>query len=327
LKLRGYIQADGRFYLNDPKHTAPDTFLINRVRPVFEGTVFRNFDFKLMPDFGQGKTVIQDAYLDAHFLPGLSVRAGKFKGPVDLERLQSARDLIFVERALTVDLVPNRDIGVSLHGEFFGGVLGYEAGVFNGSIDGSSNDADENDSKDVEGRIFVQPFKRTEIGPLQGLGFGVAGTTGRQNGAAPSYKTVGQQTFFQLQLGRHSDGHARPHRPAGQLLLGTVRPFGGICGLDRTIAKGTANARLENSAWQVAGSLVLTGEKASYFGVAPAKPFDPAKRQWGALEIAARISQLEVDDDAFRNFGTASAPTLSRTAPNPLRAPPPGGWA
>lgn len=32
----------------------------------------------------------------------------------------------------------------------------------------------------------------------------------------------------------------------------------------------------------------------------PARPFDPAKHQWGALELAARYSQVTVDPDAFR---------------------------
>ena len=41
LKLRGYIQADARFYMGDSKIDPVDTFLLNRVRPVFEGTVFR----------------------------------------------------------------------------------------------------------------------------------------------------------------------------------------------------------------------------------------------------------------------------------------------
>jgi phosphate-selective porin OprO/OprP len=308
LKIRGYIQADGRFYLNDTKDTATDTFLLNRVRPVFEGTVFHNFDFKLMPDFGQGKAVIQDAFLDAHFLPWLSVRVGKFKGPVGLERLQSARDLQFVERALPIDLVPNRDIGVALHGEFFGGVLGYEAGVFNGSIDGNSNDVDENDEKDFEGRLFLQPFKQSQMAPLRGLGIGVAGTFGVQNGAPPSYKTVGQETFFSLNAGVAAVGDRSRVAPQGYYYWG---PFGLMVEYvanSQGLQKGAVITQLRSSAWQVQGALVLTGEKASYTGVAPLKPFAPGQGQWGAFELVGRITQLEVGDGVFHNFGTAASP-------------------
>lgn len=308
LKLRGYLQADGRFYLGDSQHTFTDTFLLNRVRPVFEGTVFKNFDFKLMPDFGQGKAVVQDAYLDAHFLPWLSLRAGKYKGPVGLERLQSARDLIFVERALPTDLVPNRDIGAAVHGDFLGGVLGYEAGVFNGAADGGSDDADESDSKNVAGRIFVHPFKKTNVAPLQSLGLGVAGTIGHENGTAPSYKTIGQQTFFSFNSGVTANGDRTRVSPQGYYYWGPFGLLGEYVVSAQDVNKGALKERLHNSAWQVAASYVLTGEKASHNGVVPHRPFDPRQGQWGALELAARVSQLNVDPNAFYNFGSGAKP-------------------
>ena len=104
LRLRGYPQSDARFYSRRPRNRGADTFLLRRVRPLLEGTIFRFVDFRLMPDFGSGTTVLQDAYVDLKFAPRFKVRAGKFKGPVGLERLQSALDIPFVERALpTVD--------------------------------------------------------------------------------------------------------------------------------------------------------------------------------------------------------------------------------
>jgi phosphate-selective porin OprO/OprP len=308
LKLRGYIQADGRFYVGDSKQAFTDTFLLNRVRPVFEGTVFKDFDFKLMPDFGQGRAVVQDAYLDAHFLPWLSLRAGKFKAPVGLERLQSARDLIFVERALPNDLVPNREIGAALHGEFLKGVLGYEAGVFNGAPDGGSDDADENDSKDVAGRIFVQPFKLSELEPLQGLGVGLAATTGHEDGAAPAYKTIGQQTFFTFNSGTTASGNRNRISPQGYYYWGPFGFLGEYVISSEDISRGALRKRLANTAWQAAASYVLTGEKASYSGVVPKRPFSLSEHHWGAFELAARASQLTVDSDAFNNFGTAARP-------------------
>ena len=51
---------------------------------------------------------------------------------------------------------------------------------------------------------------------------------------------------------------------------------------------------LEAKAWQVTVSVALTGDKASYGGVRPKRPFDPSKGQWGALELAARVHRLEL---------------------------------
>lgn len=62
-----------------------------------EGTVFRYYDFKIMPDFGQGKTVLQDAYLDAKYFTLAQLMIGKYKVPFGIERLQSARDLEWVQ--------------------------------------------------------------------------------------------------------------------------------------------------------------------------------------------------------------------------------------
>lgn len=308
LKLRGYIQADGRFYLNDSHDSFSDTFLLNRVRPVFEGTVYRNFDFKIMPDFGQGKTVIQDAYLDAHLFPALSLRAGKFKGLVGLERLQSARDLLFVERALPTAMVPNRDIGASVHGELGGGVFGYDIGVFNGSVDGGSNDIDENDGKDVAGRVFVHPFRTTKVEAIKGFGLGLAGSVGYENGIAPAYRSVGQQTFFSFNPGVRATGDRSRISPQGYYYWGPFGLLGEYVVATEDVSKGAASARLHNWAWQVSISSVLTGEKASYTGVAPDSPFNLQSGGWGAFELVGRLSQLHVDDGAFHNFGTAASP-------------------
>ena len=46
-----------------------DNFLLRRVRPIFAGTVGRHFEFQIMPDFGIGTTVLQDAWLDVNYSP------------------------------------------------------------------------------------------------------------------------------------------------------------------------------------------------------------------------------------------------------------------
>ncbi|HYG61975.1 MAG TPA: porin, partial [Thermoanaerobaculia bacterium] len=208
LKVRGYVQLDGRFWQGDEERPATDTFLLRRVRPIFEGTLYKNFDFRIMPDFGGGTTVLQDAYIDGRFSPAAKVRVGKFKAPVGLERLQSGTDILFVERALPTNLVPNRDLGIQLFGDFAGGGVTYAVGVFNGVPDGGTADSDTNDSKDVAARLFFQPFLAGG-GAFKNLGVGIAASQGSQEGTltAPGlagYRTPGQQTFFSYR----SDGTA-----------------------------------------------------------------------------------------------------------------------
>jgi phosphate-selective porin OprO/OprP len=59
---------------------------------------------------------------------------------------------------------------------------------------------------------------------------------------------------------------------------------------------------MDNVAWQVAASYVLTGEKASYRSVTPAHSLERSQGHWGAVEIAVRYSELRVDRDAFPIF-------------------------
>ena len=62
LKLRGYVQADARVFPNNGGDTGFNNFTLRRVRPILEGTVYKYFDYKIMPDFGGGTATIQDAW-------------------------------------------------------------------------------------------------------------------------------------------------------------------------------------------------------------------------------------------------------------------------
>ena len=210
LKLRGYAQLDGRLFLGDARKPQTDTFLLRRARPILEGTIYRIFEFRIMPDFGGGQATLYDAYLEARFSPTLRLRAGKFKPPVGIERLQSATDLAFAERALPTNLVPNRDLGIQLSGDLLAGKLGYALGVFNGTVDLGNGDADSNDAKDVEARLFWRPFQPAASSvPAIDLGLGVGASVGRHEGTAtapglPSYRAPSQASFFAYR----SDGTA-----------------------------------------------------------------------------------------------------------------------
>ena len=159
LRLRGYAQADGRFYPSDDLGAATDNFLLRRARPILEATVGQYFGFRIMPDFAGSQAQLLDAYWEGRFDPALSVRAGKFKPPIGFERIQSATDITFAERGLPTNLAPSRDIGLQVAGEIGEGVLEYQAGIFNGAADLASADADLNDSKDLAARVFVRPIR------------------------------------------------------------------------------------------------------------------------------------------------------------------------
>lgn len=310
LRFRAHLHADSRWYAdNDSPSDQRDGFLLRRVRPILEGTMYEKFGFRLMPDFAGGTTQILDAYVDANLYPQFRIRAGKFKGPVGLERLQSPADILFVERGFPTQLVPNRDIGLQLSGDLFRGTLTYQAGVFDGAVDGASLDADNNNGKDFAGRLFAQPFKNSEIGPLQGLGLGFAYTAGNQIGTAatsnlPRFLTPGQNVFFSYGSGAFADGSRHRYAPQLYYSWGPLGVLGEYVLSRQEITRGSNHREISNSAWELTASYVLTGEDASYRGVTPRRAFDLSKGDWGAFEVVARMGQLRVDDDVF--LGTAA---------------------
>lgn len=119
LHLGGYLQADGRFFADDQAKTLTNDLLIRRARPVLEATVYRYYFFRLLPDFTGTATTLYDAWFEARFRPQLAIRAGKFKPAIDLERLQSATDIKFVERGLPTNLAPRAAGGADRPGEKF----------------------------------------------------------------------------------------------------------------------------------------------------------------------------------------------------------------
>ncbi len=312
LKIRGQIQADARNYIADNTSAGFNTFLIRRARPILEGTVYKYFDFRLMPDFGGGTTALQDAYIDFKYWPKASVRFGKFKAPVSLERLQADANKSFIEDSLVSNLVPNRDVGVDLHGELFEGAVNYDAGVFNGVPDGVSADTDNHDDKDFVGRIFALPFKNTTHGALNKLGIGVGGSVGRAHGSTgssqlPGFKSGGQENFFSYASGVFADGGRFRIAPQGYYYNGPFGLLGEWAFSSQRVRKGISDGTIKNSAWEVTSSYVLTGENASYEGVIPRDNFDPGAEKWGAFETVARINSLGVEKGAFPVFANASS--------------------
>src|SRR5688572_19778717 len=99
LKLKGYTHADARTFLEEQNDSNQDQFVIRRARPILEGLVYKAIEFRIMPDFGGGTTVLQDAWADIGYFPAVKLRGGKFKTPFGIERLRSATAINFVERA------------------------------------------------------------------------------------------------------------------------------------------------------------------------------------------------------------------------------------
>jgi phosphate-selective porin OprO/OprP len=317
LQIGLLVHGDGRFAAGEDAAAVADTFGVRRLRPYLRGRLLRRFEFYFNPDFAGGTLVVQDAYVDTIFAPAFRIRAGKGKTPFGMERLHSASNILFLERAFPTALVPNRDVGVQVLGDISGGIVSYLAGVMNGVADGASGELDANDSKDVSGRLVFRPFTRRTASALRGLGLAISGSAGRQAGAAalPTFRTqTMQQTYFTYGAGAVAAGTRTRYSPQ---LFFFRRQLGGwfeYVHTEMPITRAGVTGDVAHDAWQVAGSWVLTGEAATDAGVGvrPTAIFDPSTGHWGAFQVAARYHQLEVGQSAVA-LGLAAA-DASRTA-------------
>ena len=333
MTLHGLVQFDSRtFFDPNPYTQGEDGFLLRRARPILAATMFRDYDFLLVPDFGGSSVQLFDASVNCRFAPWLQLKAGKFKGPVGLEQLQTDAAASFNERSLASDLVPMRDVGIQLGGDVELGksLLTWAVGAYDSDGDGRLAGNSPN-SNDIEfgGRLFWQPFKNDSDSRLRGLGFGAGGsycnvssnsaalpaTTG---GTLPGYWTTGQQQFFAYNplLGPVvADG---PHWRISPEAYYYVGPFGVQAEyiISDQRVQNTFSGRsvtLENTAWQVTAQWMITGENASFNAITPARPFDLHAGGWGAWQLVARLSQLDMDPNAFKGFADAATSAHSAT--------------
>lgn len=320
LRLRGDAQADGRFFVDDEAGLGVDQFFVRRARLMMQATLGGRHDARVQANFGQGRVELQDAYVSTRLTPALNVQAGKFKVPLGLEWLRAPTDLTLIELGLPSALVPRRDVGLMLHGAP-SRRIDYQAGVFNGALDGQSADGDTGDAFDVAARVFAHPMRGTQS-PLAGLGVGIGATLGTERGtlAAPAvaaYRTSGGLNITRLRAtgvdstSARADGRRFRVSPQAYLYSGPLSVMAEYVVSQQATRLGGATADLRADAWQVQAGYVLTGEDATYGRLRPRRPLGVGA---GAFEVGARVGMLRMDDDAFPTFANPATQASRATA-------------
>lgn len=269
-----------------------------RARLSLAGTVYRFIDYKFEYDFAEGEAQFKDVYIGMKGVPGVQyVRVGHFKEPFSVEEMTSDDFVTFQERGLPNAFAPSRNTGAMVMPVFLDKRLTYAAGGFR-----------ETDNF--------------------GYGFGDAqyNVTTRLTGL-PWYEDGGRALlhlgFSYTHKFRHDDPITFAQRPESRLFpvqLVNTGPIvtDGIDIIDPEIALvvGPWSVQAEYMRAFVAqvddpdpqldglyvyGSYFLTGEHRRYRREAgafekpqPARDFALDGSGWGAWELAARYSRLDL---------------------------------
>ena len=184
IQLTGYSQVRYQFIQQTGK---TDGFDIRRARLDLQGNISPYFAYKLLTDFA-GSPKILEAYAEIKLKDYLNITVGEAKIPFSFQNLMSDSKLEISDRSQVVealvarsaDVVGNqngRDVGVQIGGYLWKYsnryLFDYKIGLFNGS---GINVADNNNNKDIAGRLVAHPLNELSLGGSFYSGTGFYGT-------------------------------------------------------------------------------------------------------------------------------------------------------
>lgn len=164
--LRARAQLESSVADNDQDRGFELGASVRRMRILFGGhaldhmmTYYIQLGFSSRDLEEQKQVPLRDAFVTWHLHPSANLRVGQMKVPFDRQRLLSSSKLQLIERAQVVnELNLDRDIGVQLYGDIFGGWARYFGGVFNG--DG------RNQRNTDAGLLYVGKLQLFVLGPF-----------------------------------------------------------------------------------------------------------------------------------------------------------------
>jgi len=306
LKIGGWYQFDGRFYLDDD-HPRDNTFDNRRVRLDFRGTLENYFGYRLYATL-VGSPVIQEGWVEYRYFPFARLKLGQYKEPFSLESQYSARWIDFVERSMGVTaLQPAEDIGVMLSGTFWDSRIIYGIGAFNGQ--GRDEEAVVDD-KDVTGRVVLQPFRQQKDSLFEKLHIG--GSFGVGNNEIDvsnrDFRTAGRTPFYDFVSTAQADGRITRYDAELEWLKGPIDLTTEFIGTNFDEVKaGSQEDKLTVNSWYITLSYVLTGEDAQRSKpIKPFRNFDVKKGGWGAFQLLGRYERFWLTSKDLIEKGIAS---------------------
>jgi phosphate-selective porin OprO/OprP len=173
---------------------------IRRFKVSMGGYAFtRDLTYRVQVDLAKSGTaqMTDDAWINYRFVDEAQIQAGQFKIPFSRQELTSDGALQFVDRANAVDAFkPSYDVGAMAQGKVAGGMLAWNAGLFNGTGQSGTRTTD---SGAWAARVVFSPFGEVRYSeadlenspsPLLSLGAAYFANTLKRNGNATFLDTT-----------------------------------------------------------------------------------------------------------------------------------------
>jgi len=328
--IRSLVQFDAAHYSESPRTAANDLGSgtnFRRARLGVEGTAWKDWNFGLWGEFGGSggeSTTLNQAYLEyAGWKPfGLEepirFRIGAWATPSGLEDATSNTEEQFLERPAIAELVRGFATGDGRTGvgATARGPRWYASAVLTGKVVGVPSTAEFDQQSGFAARVAFNPIHGADydvhIGAnIQGILNPADTTAGPVSTRAVRLQERPELRVSGLRLvdtgaiasdgltayGLEGGGSWRNFYAAGEWYKVDVNR--------EAVSPAVSAFDPSFSGWYVQGAWAITGEhhgwtnaNGGFVGIRPAKPFDRSKGTWGAWEIAARYSVLDLNDHA-----------------------------
>lgn len=289
-KIGGRLMIDAARYLNSETDMGDGTE-IRRARLDLEGVFKGQWGYEFGVDFADTTADIKDAYLSYQENITQFYQFGQFKEPFSLEELTSSRDITFMERALPNAFAPGRSLGVAT--KHLWPNFSLAAGVFGESFDEDvANEGDEGWS--ASSRATYAPWYNER----QALHLGASYSHRQINSNAEiKYNARPESHITGVKFLNTGDiKKVDSVRLLGAEAAYVQGPFSLQGEYIRSDVKRQDKESLIFKGWYVLGSWFLTGESRHYkFKKGAFGRVTPHSKS-GAWEIAARYSQMNLDD-------------------------------
>lgn len=336
-KVTGFFQLDAGFYQQDAVNRATlgdieDGVGFRRARLAATGNVAEDVAYIVEFDFAEAQGRFADVWMQFAETPCGNVRIGRFRQPFGMSELTSVRELPFLERPLTFALAPFRQTGVMLSdysadermtwavsgyrylSDNFGNVYA-DTGGYGAAMRLTYLPVDCGDERLVHlgvdysfndpGRGLVQYVSTNEFFVGQNPTLGPGGLSVLPIVGVPPFVNTG----------------AIPTEHANLLNFEGAVSFGRLVVQSEArwaVAEQTSGASDTLPGAYTHVRYVLTGEtipynrKSGVFGrVKPFAPVDLWCGQWGAWEIAARWSYIDLNGTALPGPGRRLSDTTA----------------
>lgn len=321
-KITGFFQLDAGFYSQDAVNRLvlgdiEDGVGFRRARLAATGEVAEDVSYIVEFDIAQAQARFVDVWMQFAATPLGKVRIGRYRQPFGMSELTSVRDLAFLERPMTFALAPFRQTGVMLFdtsaderttwavsgyrflSDNFGNVYA-DTGGYGAAARLTRLLVDEGDERIVHvgvdysyndpGRGIVQFVSTNEFFVGQNPNLGPNGLSVLPIIATPPFVNTGEILADDVNM-----FNAEAAVSLGRFAIQSEARW--------AVVDATSGQRHSFPGAYAQIRYVLTGETIAYnrdagvFGrIKPCAPVDFYCGQWGAWEIAARWSYLNLND-------------------------------